>query len=296
MGDVSEPLDDGGSSAKISWTAFDAGLALDCTNDDKRWKILHAQYTLVVIHRGSAEWKYRRRDVPVAPGSVFVCEPGEVHETLRTDCPGDFTAFFVDLGAIRAVSESGGLAHLPHFVATGVPRPDLWQAFAALRGSFDDFDPESFSQKFARLLTQIVYETQPSARPGRISRKVLKRTWDQLHDEFRAHPTRCVKIRDVAEAQEVSYYTLVREFSKHFGIAPYEMVKGLRAQYAMDQLRRGPHEDCTSLTSLAVKCGYSDHAHLTRSFRQQWGATPSAVARSFNPKWLQRASRKSSST
>lgn len=257
---------------------------------------MHTHYTLVAIHRGSAEWKYRRRDIQVAPGAVFVCEPGEVHETLRTDCPGDFTAFFVDLAAIEAVSQAGGLHRLPHFVAAGVPRPDLWQGFTALRGSFDSSDPEAFSQRFASLLTRLVFETQDGARPEPIPKKVLRQTRDRLHDEFRTDPTRSVRIRDLAAAQGVSYYTLVREFSKHFCIAPYEMVKGLRAQYALEQLRRGPHEDCASLTSLAAKCGYSDHAHLTRCFRQQWGVTPSALARSINPNWLQRASRKSSGT
>ena len=296
MGKVCEPLESDGSTAKISWTAFDDGLALDCVNDDKRWKILHTQYTIVAIHRGGAEWKYRRRAIRVDPGAMFICEPGEVHETLRTDCPGDFTAFFVDLAAIQAVSQAGGLDQLPHFAATGVPRPDLWQAFAALRGSFDRHDPEAFSQTFASLLTRLVYETQAGARPERVPKRVLQRSWDQLRDEFRADPTQCVNIREVAKAQGVSYYSLVREFSKHYSVAPYELVKGLRAQYAMEQLRRGPLQDCPSLTHLAHKCGYSDQAHLTRCFRQHWGVTPGTLARSVNPKWLQRASRKSPST
>lgn len=295
MAKVSGPLD-GGTEARITWNAFGDGMALDCSNDDKRWKILHTKYTVVAIHRGGAEWRYRRRDIRVRPSEVFICEPGEVHETIRTDCPGDFTAFFIDLEAIEAVAQACGLAQHPHFAAAGVPRMDLWQAFAQLRGSLKHFDGEAFSERFAGALTQLVYATQKGARRDRISRAVIKRTWDQLHEEFRTDPTRTVRIRDIAKAQGVSYHSLIREFSSQFSIAPYEMVKALRAQYAMDQLRCGPGEDCTSLTALAAKCGYSDHAHLTRSFRQHWGVTPSALARNVNPSWLQRPPRKSRDT
>jgi AraC-like DNA-binding protein len=106
-----------------------------------------------------------------------------------------------------------------------------------------------------------------------------------LRTRYRADPSRVVRLGPIAEEVGISYYRLVHAFSRRFGVAPYEYVSLIRAQHALSELRRGPRDGCLSLTAVAQQCGYSDSAHLSRSFRRYWGQTPLTLARELNPAW-----------
>lgn len=280
------------SAAKLNWATFRGGVALSANNSGKLWKILHTQYTVTVVHRGSAEWRYRNTCIRVQPGTVYVCEPGEVHSTMRTHVPGDFTAFFCSDELIRELTESVGVA-MPHFRASGVANPELWHQAASLRSLVTTNQTEHISQRMALVLQDVIAscdnrERTPESRfVGQVSR-----AREQLYEEFVADPTRAISVDALAATVGMSYCAFVRSFTRAYGMPPYAMLCSLRAGYAFEQILIGPSPDCTTFAALAAKCGYADHAHLTRDFRKHWGIPPSELAASINSKWQSQGRRK----
>jgi AraC-like DNA-binding protein len=270
------------------WTVLTNGLVLDCMNTGKPWRLVHSHYTLCVVHRGRADWEYRGLHFSCDPGTVYICEPGEVHVTRRVHVPGDYTVFFLDPDAVGRAAEELELLGLPHFAGSGVTRPDLWQRFASAKQLLAPRSSEVLQQELACLTATLLLETQPKASTQGVKDSALEGARDLLRRHYRAEPTRVVRLGPIAQELGISYYRLVHSFSRRFGVAPYEYVALIRAQHALSELRRGPRDGCLSLTALAQQCGYSDSAHLSRSFRRYWGQTPLALARELNPAWAAR--------
>jgi AraC-like DNA-binding protein len=273
------------------WLPFEGGVALDSNEDPKPWKVLHNQYTLAAIRHGSADWNYRGKNFTVAPGSIYVCEPGEVHRTTRVYCPGDFTAFFLDEHTLPTIGQQLGLGENLHFTPGGVSHPDLWGMFTHFHGLLTSSDVEAREQAMSRLLVSIARQSSaPRAMRGAderlgTSELLLQRTRARLEETFRANPSRTIRLRAIALDMGVAYHSLIHDFSKRFGLAPYEYVDALRARVAFSAIRRGPTAHCASLTAVALASGYSDGPHMSRVFKKHWNLSPSALARQLNPKW-----------
>jgi AraC-like DNA-binding protein len=274
------------------WSALANGVVLDCTHAGKPWRLVHSHYTLCVVHRGRADWEYRGIHFSCDPGTVYVCEPGEVHVTRRVYVPGDYTVFFLDPEAVGRAAEELELVGTPHFAGVGVARPDLWQRFASVKRLLEPPSAESLEQELSRLVATLLLETQPKAPTTEVKDCTLEGARELLRTRYRADPTRVVRLGPIAQEVGISYYRLVHAFSRRFGIAPYEYISLIRAQHALSELRRGPREGCLSLTAVALQCGYSDSAHLSRSFRRYWGQAPLALARELNPAWARRRTAK----
>jgi AraC-like DNA-binding protein len=75
-----------------------------------------------------------------------------------------------------------------------------------------------------------------------------------------------------------------RHFATRFrnavGLAPKPTARILRFRRAIERLDAGP---VSSIADLAAACGYADHSHLVREFRQLGGCTPSQYAAALLP-------------
>jgi AraC-like DNA-binding protein len=289
LADAEETTDSRAHAGEVHrWAPFSGGMVLDCKNAVKPWRLAHSHYTLCVVHRGRADWQYRGLHFSCDPGTVYVCEPGEVHVTKRVYAPGDYTVFFLDPEAVARAAQELEIGCTPHFAGRGVARIDLWRAFANIQGFVAPRTSEGLEEELSRLIGSLLLETQPKAVAPDCSAHKLDAVRALLAERYRADPTRVVRLRPIAAEVGVSYHRLVHAFSRRFAVAPYEYVSLVRAQHALSELRRGPREQCSSLTAVAQQCGYSDSAHLSRSFRRYWGLSPRAVASAVNPAWTQR--------
>ncbi|MFP2906851.1 helix-turn-helix domain-containing protein [Pyxidicoccus sp. 3LFB2] len=84
-----------------------------------------------------------------------------------------------------------------------------------------------------------------------------------------------VRMAELARTLGVSERTLHRDVLDEAGVPPKLLARVLRFQRAVSLLRSGGHED---LASVALACGYSDQAHLSREVRELAGVTPTALA------------------
>lgn len=77
----------------------------------------------------------------------------------------------------------------------------------------------------------------------------------------------------VARLLGCSPHHLSRLFREHTGVTLSRYRTRLRVNQALELLRTG--ED--TLAVIAARCGFADHAHLTRTMRREFDATPSEL-------------------
>jgi AraC-like DNA-binding protein len=83
-----------------------------------------------------------------------------------------------------------------------------------------------------------------------------------------------VAIGDLADETGWSRRHFIQRFRDQVGLAPKATARVLRFNEAMRLLRE--RRPGTSITDVAMACGYTDHSHLTREFKRLAGCTPSA--------------------
>jgi AraC-like DNA-binding protein len=84
-----------------------------------------------------------------------------------------------------------------------------------------------------------------------------------------------VRVDQVARSVALSERTLQRRFRREVGIGPKWVLSRFRLQEAALALERDPGVD---LAALAPRLGFYDQAHLTNTFVEMLGETPSAYA------------------
>jgi AraC-like DNA-binding protein len=92
---------------------------------------------------------------------------------------------------------------------------------------------------------------------------------------IRGEPARRWAVAELARAAELSPRRFRELFSSQIGMSCRQYLLWSRLRAAVAELVEG-----VGLTEAALDAGFSDAAHLTRSFRRMVGIAPSAVARS----------------
>jgi len=83
-------------------------------------------------------------------------------------------------------------------------------------------------------------------------------------------------IQDMANQFEMSEFTLIKKFRNRFGISPHRWRLQCRANEVSRRLRTG-----YSLADAATSCGFSDQAHMSRTFKRVFGVTPGTFSEAF---------------
>jgi AraC family transcriptional regulator len=101
-------------------------------------------------------------------------------------------------------------------------------------------------------------------------------------DHIVSHLHEPMRLHDLARAARLSPFHFHRVFQALVGETPAEFVKRLRLDMALGLMARARPP---SLTSIALRCGFSSSSDFTRCFKQRFGVPPSA----FNVKIWQAA-------
>lgn len=92
----------------------------------------------------------------------------------------------------------------------------------------------------------------------------------RIEDYVDAHLDHNIGLEDLSAQVTMGVTTFARCFKSSTGVAPYEYVMQRRIDRARDLLEHS-HD---AIKQIAVNCGFSDQAHLTRAFKKQIGAPP----------------------
>lgn len=92
------------------------------------------------------------------------------------------------------------------------------------------------------------------------------------------HLDESLRIRDLARLSDLSPGHFARAFRRSVGVAPRSFVLERRVERAKKLMRTTDW----ALSEIALACGLSDQAHLSRIFRRYTGNTPNAWRREWH--------------
>jgi transcriptional regulator GlxA family with amidase domain len=84
-----------------------------------------------------------------------------------------------------------------------------------------------------------------------------------------------IRIAELAHAARLSRGHFNKAFRQSFGVSPYAYIMALRITHAKELMI----ETDLPLSQIALDCGLSDQAHLSRLFRREMGCAPNAWRR-----------------
>ena len=143
-----------------------------------------------------------------------------------------------------------------------------------LRTVGGEFDDVAALEAEALVLELLARDLSPDAEAGgNAPPEWLARAVAFLRDQSGAGVT----VRAAAAACDVHPVHLARVCRRHLGMSPAGVVRSERLERAATLLARSVE----SVSSVAARCGFADHAHLTRAFRRAHGLTPRAYRAAF---------------
>ena len=248
------------------------------------WTVHHEAHAFCVIdhyEKGSQQaWWYRRRDYSASLRSVMLLEPGELHVTKAVP-PCDFRVLIVQpwlVARLLGQTASAGGIHLRSGQSDDASLARLFRSLCGMverasvepvstgqdmRDRSGSVDLLSFEQKlvsfFARTLRTVGEGPYPAPRYCRRSVKLARRF---VLEHFQER----VSLQQLASLGAQSPWHFARSFRAEIGVPPAQYVRRVRVGKALEYLRSGfrPHR-------VASMAGFSDHAQMTRAFRQMLG-------------------------
>jgi AraC-like DNA-binding protein len=266
--------DSPGASKSTLLAAGDGWRVLDivCTSGprDRPYEERYGLASISLVLSGNFILRGKRGASLLSPGALLLGSPGRTYECSHEHGEGDrclsfqfdpelFERVAIDGGARRAAFEHDRLPPLRALA------PISARASAALSGA------DSFEEVGLDLAASVVrIASEESARPARAS----------AHDRARvAHLLRQLEsatmepytVAELARACGLSRYHFLRTFKSVTGITPHQWI--LRAR-----LRDGAHRLVSTrrpITEIALDVGFDDLSNFIRSFRAEFGSSPS---------------------
>lgn len=113
---------------------------------------------------------------------------------------------------------------------------------------------------------ELVAELSRTRLPGTAHPRWLDRAVAFLHAHFRD----AISLRQIAAAAEVHPVHLARDFRRRRGMTIGDYIRTLRIEWACRELVATDQ----SIVDVALRAGFCDHSHMTRTFRRVTGLTP----------------------
>jgi AraC-like DNA-binding protein len=225
----------------------------------------HETYTIGLTTHGVQQFTYRGSTHRSLLGQAFVLHPDEMHDGCAGDESGyGFLALYPDPSLIRTALQSASLPFLPDPVSS---TPRLTDAIRAV------FQASEAADDLAVLdaVTLLADALHPSAAPGPATSSASRRSqgMKRVLDLLRGITDRRLSADEIEADAGLSRWEIARRFRAATGtsLARFHLTRRLEAAQHMIASGKG-------LAEAAASCGFADQAHLTRSFRRQYGLTP----------------------
>jgi AraC-like DNA-binding protein len=232
----------------------------------------HEEYQLCFVQSGPSELKYRGRDLPTPPISLFMVHPGEVHANRCYDGFGcDYRTLFVDTELMHHAANQvyGKESGLPFFPTAVIFDRDLIEQYLNLHAALEH--PSSSLERQSLLLGLLsglivrFAENRPALRSLGSERQAVKRACEYLSEHYAEN----ISLDLLARLANLSPFHFNRVFSEQFGMPPHAFQTQVRVLRAKTLLRQG-----WTISQAASETGFADQSHFTRHFKRLTVITP----------------------
>ena len=247
----------------------------------RHWQMHHDTFTASLIGGASslnATWNYRGRNQSVSAGHMQLIEPGEAHKTTSVSEPASFFVIWWHPDVLAQAAESLGVSGAVHLKISQTTHPALRASFQGLLSGVEygedaAFIEEQFLDSTQRLLELCGERKAPSRPPG--SHPAIAKVRARIHEQF----AETLSLERLAREVGLSKFHIARCFKEAVGVPPHQYQKLLRLQNARRCIERG-----ACVREAAAASGFSDEAHLSRSFREWLGVSPGMWRRAAAPR------------
>ncbi|MGH8791700.1 MAG: helix-turn-helix transcriptional regulator [Stackebrandtia sp.] len=261
-----------------SWQAAGEGLDVrqwHVVEDSARWRHGErlAAHRVTLVHRGVYRVRAGGWEGVVDPVTAYVNRPGHRHAIAhRPGARDGYTTITLDdaladeLGADRRSATP-----LPIPARVDLARRALTARF---RGDVDAFEVTDRVVLLVHELFADRFDPPRGSRGSPAARTARRRLADAAQEALAFAP-QTSSLTALARRLGTARSHLSRVFHAETGETLTRRRARLRVQAALDSLETGDD----NLSELAVRLGFADHAHLTRTMRRETGATPRELRR-----------------
>ena len=243
-------------------------------------------YMVGLTPRDNADFRFREdgRDAP----STFHKAGDTVFFDLRRNprffknAPLGSLAFYFPRSAFDEIADDASaypIGDLRCHNGRGVADATIRNLGLSLVGGFDR--PQEVNRIFFEHVSFAVCAHVAQAyggmRPNSMGRRGGLAAWQERRakDILAANLDGAVALADVAQECRLSVSHFSRAFRKSMGVAPHRWLMNRRVELAKDLLR----DRASSLSEIALRCGFADQSHFTRVFTRRAGVSPGAWRR-----------------
>jgi AraC-like DNA-binding protein len=227
---------------------------------------IHAQFSMTLLGSPAILRLESRRSVVAGAGSILLvpaCQLYSIRAQFST--PGVTRTLLAGLGRPDQRDEQQRRA----VVAEPAVGADLTGIFAELERPVRSIERIG---EIGSILDRVAAQPSPfiPARPSYATPLL------PVRDYLRKRLSEPVPIAALVRMSGLSEYHLIRAFHHEFGLPPHAYHVRLRLAEAGRLLARG-----VAVAQAAYECGFADQSHLSRRFKEVYGISPAAWARSI---------------
>jgi AraC-like DNA-binding protein len=243
-------------------------------------------YCVGLTPRDNADFRFREdgRDAPAtfhkAGDTVFF----DLRRNPRflKNAPLGSIAFYLPRSAFDEIADDAsayriGELRCPH--GQGMADPTIRNLGLSLVSGFDR--PHEVSRIFLEHVSFAVCahiaQAYGGMRPNSMGRRGGLAAWQERRakDLLAANLDGAIALAEIARECQLSIGHFSRAFRQSMGVAPHRWLMNRRVELAKDLMR----DRKSSLSQIALRCGFADQSHFTRVFTRRAGVSPGAWLR-----------------
>ena len=231
----------------------------------------HATYAIGFVAWGAIRFRYRGAFHVAAAGTLCTVTPDEPHTVEPAgDLGFAYRCLYPAASLLRSTAESVAGRRIRQTLALPpvIDDPRSARLVAAIFDAADGAARLERETRLSELLSRVatlhalepIAERTPSLAAARIAR---------ARDYLGANLSRNVSLKALASVADLDPFSLLRGFSKTYGLPPHAWLTQERVRRAKGMLRSG-----LAPAAVAAAVGFADQSHLTRHFKRLLGYTP----------------------
>ncbi|MBY4678099.1 AraC family transcriptional regulator [Marinobacterium arenosum] len=239
---------------------------------------VHLDYHVGIVSYGVQLYSNRNRRYALAPNSLALVNPDEVHEGFARDERG-YQVHVLRLEP-ELVSELHAALAERHgelwFSQPLVEDPLLYRRLLQLHGQARqaELQPLAWQAEYLDCMEQL-FARYAALRPLQINDGLSPAQLARLRDYLMADLAGKHRLEELAALFGLSSYQFLRRFRASVGMTPHAYLLSLRIDYGRRLLRRGER-----VCDAAMQAGFYDQSHFVRAFRKANGVAPSNYSES----------------
>lgn len=242
--------------------------------------------SVTIIRCGIYNYHARRQVTVADPGLALLyrgSEPYHLSHPFRRDLPDRSTRIEFDAPLLE---EAFGPRPLARDIEMHLgPAAQIHHLQTLSRLGADRRDRLAAEEATLGLLTAIAADFDLTREDPRSPASARRRV-QRARAAIAAEPAANLGLEAVAAAAGCSPFHLARLFKRETGTT----LRGYRLRLRLALVLHDLAEGASDLTALAFRTGFSDHSHMTTTFRKAFGSTPSALRERLGSAGLARRS------